>query len=203
MKIPLDILDWTRWIIPNHEQYVGGGGFGDAYKAEWINIPATIGPLPDVVVKVMRVIALSPKDSEKRFKVRYNINHGWWQMPMAAQMLLRELSVWKNLQHENIVPFVGICHVHDQLPALVSLWMENGEQNRSLSLCCNCVNILGCITKYLKENPTADKWGMVLGVAKGVEYLHSESFPFFSEALLRKVDLRPLIVHGDIKGVSG
>lgn len=69
MKIPIDILDWTRFIAPNRRQYLGGGSYGNAYRGEWINIPYKIEHLPEVVVKEMRVVALPLEDAEKRFKV--------------------------------------------------------------------------------------------------------------------------------------
>lgn len=41
--------------------------------------------------------------------------------------------------------------------------------------------VLGCINQYLEKHPEADRWNMVLGVAKGVEYLHSELLIFLAK----------------------
>ena len=42
-------------------------------------------------------------------------------------MLRRELGIWRRLQHDNIVPFLGIAYGFgmDGTMSLVSLWMPN------------------------------------------------------------------------------
>ena len=47
------------------------------------------------------------------------------------QKIRREAYVWIKLSHDHILPFEGIVRVDDfgRLPALVSLWMENGSLN--------------------------------------------------------------------------
>ena len=49
-------------------------------------------------------------------------------------MLRRELGIWRRLNHENIVPFLGIAHGFGMLGAmsLVSLWMPNGSLHHFL-----------------------------------------------------------------------
>lgn len=88
--------------------------------------------------------------------------------------------MWKRLDHPNIVPFKGITL--DPLQ-LVSEWMPGGE-----------------LRNYIKQNPDTSRINLVgsflplphsvspspqlLGIAKGLAYLHSYD-----------------VVHGDLKGV--
>ena len=70
-ELPLDLLDWTRWIVPEYETCVGGGGFGDAWLGEWTGAAKSHKHIPKVVTKVMRVDKVSHKKAAKRYKVRY------------------------------------------------------------------------------------------------------------------------------------
>ena len=44
---------------------------------------------------------------------------------------MRELCIWARLQHENILPLIGMA-VIDGAPVLASEWMENGTMNEYL-----------------------------------------------------------------------
>ncbi|KAF9446239.1 kinase-like protein [Macrolepiota fuliginosa MF-IS2] len=71
----------------------------------------------------------------------------------------KEVILWGQLVHTNIVPFYGIFYLdtsQTQL-CLVSPWMENGN-----------------IVSYLKEHPEAPRKLLVRGVAQGLSYLHDE-----------------------------
>ena len=49
-------------------------------------------------------------------------------------MLRRELGIWRRLDHENVVPFLGIAYgfgMHGTM-SLVSLWMPNESLQRFL-----------------------------------------------------------------------
>jgi len=85
--------------------------------------------------------------------------------------LLRErFQIWLQLRHPNVLPFLGVIREDPRIPTplcMVSPWMENGE-----------------LLPYLRRNPDADKLGIVLGIAKGLEYLHGQD---------------PFILHGDIR----
>jgi hypothetical protein len=68
--LPIETLDWTKWIEINTKKFIGGGGFGDAYMGEWCNVPETLlGVLPEVVVKAMRVRPQDAKNIAKSYKV--------------------------------------------------------------------------------------------------------------------------------------
>ena len=70
LKLPSETLDWTPWITPNRKRLIGGGGFGHAFMGEWKGVPPSLGPMPQVVVKVMKVDLLPSAESRKRYVVR-------------------------------------------------------------------------------------------------------------------------------------
>jgi len=59
----------------------------------------------------------------------------------------------------------------------------------------------GDINYYIKEHPDVDKDVLILGIALGIEFLHSDNL--FFHLCIRHLHLPDShIVHGDIKGVS-
>ncbi|KAK2464987.1 hypothetical protein APHAL10511_003063 [Amanita phalloides] len=78
----------------------------------------------------------------------------------------REASVWHSLKHPNVLEFLGIARNFGPSVALVAPYCANGHA-----------------TKYLDDYPQANRLHLILGVAKGIEYLHSKN-----------------VIHGDIKG---
>ncbi|KAF9255254.1 hypothetical protein L218DRAFT_1036269 [Marasmius fiardii PR-910] len=84
----------------------------------------------------------------------------------------REAIVWQQLDHPNVLPFMGIYYMNEartQL-CLVSPWMEQGN-----------------LVTFLETTPReeVDLYLLVYDVASGLAYLH-----------------RMKVVHGDLKGVS-
>jgi len=75
-----------------------------------------------------------------------------------------------NLTHDNLLPLLGISMNFGPFPALVTSWMING-----------------LLSEYIKSNELweEDKMELVVGVASGVAYLHSNN-----------------IIHSDIRGSS-
>ena len=69
LRLPIETLDWTPWVTPDRNQFIAGGGFGDAYVGRWNNVPESLGEMPQVVVKVMRVDPLPEEPNLKRYKV--------------------------------------------------------------------------------------------------------------------------------------
>lgn len=53
---------------------------------------------------------------------------------MFLQSLRREISLWRNLQHENVQPLYGILWDARELPAMVSPWHQNGDINNYVEL---------------------------------------------------------------------
>ncbi|KAF8324973.1 kinase-like domain-containing protein [Cantharellus anzutake] len=92
------------------------------------------------------------------------------QDTIRHQHLKREMKIWKDLDHENIVQFIGFA-IEDRgaIPeaALVSEWCSNGD-----------------LVQYLHRNPSCNRLALLLDVARGLTYLH---------------DRDPVVVHGDLK----
>ncbi|EEB91723.1 hypothetical protein MPER_09873 [Moniliophthora perniciosa FA553] len=85
---------------------------------------------------------------------------------------LREVIVWRQLKHPNILPCLGLYYL-DNSPermCLVSPWMDNGN-----------------LTDFLKDHPreSVDRILIMYDVANGLSYLHGSK-----------------IIHGDLKGVN-
>ncbi|KAF9027111.1 TKL/TKL-ccin protein kinase [Hymenopellis radicata] len=85
--------------------------------------------------------------------------------PKGKKRFEREIKVWDTLKNENILPFYGICTNIGWNIHMVSPWQENGD-----------------VLAYVKEHPNADKMFLLLGAAKGLEYLHDVG-----------------VVHGNVK----
>ncbi|KZP07774.1 kinase-like protein [Athelia psychrophila] len=87
-----------------------------------------------------------------------------------SSCLRREIVAWKKLQHENIVPLLGIIKDFSPYtcPGLVSPWMKNGN-----------------ITDFqrTKHLTVQTRLQILCDVAAGLEYLHSQE-----------------IIHGDLTG---
>ncbi|KAF8176647.1 kinase-like domain-containing protein [Mycena galopus ATCC 62051] len=84
----------------------------------------------------------------------------------AAKGFGREAVLWRQLSHPNVLPFLGLYYIENRL-CLVSPWMPNGH-----------------IVEFLKNAPPdTDRVSLILDIALGLEYLHSER-----------------VVHGDLKG---
>lgn len=47
-------------------------------------------------------------------------------LTVVRQQLFREIKLWLKLEHENIVPLLGVTDGFSSLPALVSPWFQNG-----------------------------------------------------------------------------
>ncbi|KAF8074574.1 kinase-like domain-containing protein [Lyophyllum atratum] len=82
------------------------------------------------------------------------------QIARVLDRIDREAKVWSKLKHTNITPFLGCCRPRDELPFLVSPWMENRDASY-----------------YRHAHPEADILKMIfvqlMGVASGLEYLHT------------------------------
>ncbi|KAF8835788.1 kinase-like protein, partial [Paxillus ammoniavirescens] len=88
----------------------------------------------------------------------------------AVQRLGREIRVWLNLKHINILPLFGTTMGFGHFPAMVCPWLEDGP-----------------LTSYLErrhDNLTMGERLVLLNdVSVGLQYLHSQS-----------------VVHGDLSG---
>ncbi|KZO98419.1 kinase-like protein [Calocera viscosa TUFC12733] len=80
--------------------------------------------------------------------------------------LRRELSSWSALKHENVLPLLGVVLA----PAAGHLWLISPWMEKSN------------LREYMLQHPEADPLHMLMGVGRGLTYVHSQS-----------------IVHGDLK----
>ncbi|KAI6039737.1 kinase-like domain-containing protein [Pisolithus marmoratus] len=82
---------------------------------------------------------------------------------------LREVHLWSKLQDENILPLFGITTDFDCTVSIVSPWVKNGN----------------ALTYVQDEN--VDPRPLLVGIARGLRYLHTHDPPIF---------------HGDLKGLN-
>lgn len=66
---------------------------------------------------------------------------------MVLQLMDREINVWKDLRHPNIVGFYGACSIHDP-PFMVCEYKANGDA-----------------LKYLRKYPDANRIQLVCPLA--------------------------------------
>ncbi|KAG8794728.1 hypothetical protein FRC12_022243 [Ceratobasidium sp. 428] len=66
----------------------------------------------------------------------------------------RELFIWSNCRHENVLPLLGLAEFRNQL-AIVSRWADHGS-----------------MPSYISRNPGASRYDLSKGIASGLEYLH-------------------------------
>ncbi|KAF4569552.1 hypothetical protein EYR40_008530 [Pleurotus pulmonarius] len=95
----------------------------------------------------------------------------------TAQLIAKEVKVWRNLNHPNVVRFYGLMMgntfpwntffvpVEPQYPAVVCAFCDGGK-----------------VMDYLQKNPEARRLPLVLDAAQGYVYLHKYN-----------------IAHGDVK----
>ncbi|KAG6845132.1 hypothetical protein H0H87_000368 [Tephrocybe sp. NHM501043] len=71
-----------------------------------------------------------------------------------AKVYAREVIVWGQLSHPNILPFYGLSKFRSRI-SFVSPWAENGH-----------------LSDYLARNPDADRILLCWDTAAGIDYLH-------------------------------
>ncbi|KAF8187284.1 kinase-like domain-containing protein [Mycena galopus ATCC 62051] len=109
---------------------VSGGGFSDIYKGE---LDKKI-----VCIKVLRIFTAE------------------LQLDKIYKELAREVLIWKELSHPNVLPLLGInLIVRSPSCCLVSPWMKNGN-----------------VMTFLQMYPDFNKSCLVRNIASGLEYLH-------------------------------
>ncbi|THV04679.1 kinase-like protein [Dendrothele bispora CBS 962.96] len=112
----------------------GYGGYADVFRGV-----LTLGPHRS------RTIAL------KRLRV-----HVYEDRHRVRQLFMREASVWSQLRHPNILPFIA---VYVNLPhelSIASPWMQNGD-----------------IISYISSHASADVQRLALNVVDGLAFMHS------------------------------
>lgn len=79
----------------------------------------------------------------------------------------KDAVAWKTLLHPNVLPLVGVMIYENHL-TVVSEWMENGN-----------------INEFVKQNPGADRFGLLVDVARGLTYIHNRG-----------------VIHGGLKSTN-
>ncbi|KAH6918894.1 hypothetical protein BKA70DRAFT_1089732 [Coprinopsis sp. MPI-PUGE-AT-0042] len=69
----------------------------------------------------------------------------------------REVTVWRQFDHPNIVPLYGVAKIGEHLYS-VSPWMDNGTA-----------------LYYVEDHPNCDRLKMISEIVAGLEYLHSQN----------------------------
>ncbi|KZT26803.1 kinase-like protein [Neolentinus lepideus HHB14362 ss-1] len=155
LPIPDHCPNLSGQIAWDDKAFVGQGGFSNVYRGTWRRPPRDV----PIVIKWMRFNADNSEESISQMK-----------------STLREVNVWCNLRHENILPILGFCKgiapgmPYELAPALVSPFCGNGIIRKYLD-------------GYTGSAELQDiKIHLISGIAKGLHYLHSQG-----------------IVHGDLK----
>ncbi|KAF8842626.1 WD40 repeat-like protein [Paxillus ammoniavirescens] len=141
--------DLTGSVTREGEHPFASGSYGDIYKGTL----SVWGRSIDVAVKAIRT---------------YSANDG--NDAGKKRRLNREIRVWLNLKHINVLPLFGTTMDFGQFPAMVCPWLEDGP-----------------LTSYLERRndslTTVERLVLVADVAVGLQYLHSQT-----------------VVHGDLSG---
>ncbi|KAF8216912.1 hypothetical protein K438DRAFT_1798017 [Mycena galopus ATCC 62051] len=82
---------------------------------------------------------------------------GSGQQEVMLRRLKREVDVWSQLKHKNILPFIGVCEDLAPLPVLISPFYKFGH-----------------IGKYLRKHPKVNRAKLSLGVGSGLQFLHDK-----------------------------
>jgi len=110
---------------------IDGGGFGDVWKGH--------------LLLETRLVAI---------KVPRAINRA--HLHKLNRRLAREVAAWATLNHEHVLPLLGVVILLDQPLLLVSPWMENGN-----------------LSQYMKTHPDADVLHLLMGVGRGLAHIHA------------------------------
>ncbi|KAJ3742898.1 TKL/TKL-ccin protein kinase [Lentinula detonsa] len=147
------VMDFTGQISLLGGSAVAGGGYSDVWKATLNSRKDGHGQELKVAVKVIRS-HYGSSENESILKRR----------------LARELDVWKQLKHPNILPLYGVTSGFGPYDAMVCPWMENGSVSRYME-------------KWGDILSMTDRLQLLCEVAEGLRYLHRHG-----------------IVHGDLTG---
>ncbi|KAF8552984.1 hypothetical protein OG21DRAFT_1604384 [Imleria badia] len=141
--------DLTNQVIRDGHDPVASGGFADIYRG----MLQENGESVKVAIKSIKTYSSEDGDFAKKQK-----------------RLRREIKVWLNLRHVNVLPLLGTAMGFGRFPAMVCPWVENGP-----------------LTSYLEDRQDSlsviEILGLLNNVASGLQYLHSRS-----------------VVHGDLSG---
>ncbi|KIK92334.1 hypothetical protein PAXRUDRAFT_147572 [Paxillus rubicundulus Ve08.2h10] len=134
--------DLTGHVGRGGEDPITSGSYGDIYR----------GTLR-VAVKAIRTYSANDDDHAHKQK-----------------RLRREIRVWLNLDHINVLPLFGTTMGFGRFPAMVCPWLEDGT-------------LLSYLERWDHSLTTGQRLVLLGDIAAGLQYLHSQS-----------------VVHGDLSG---
>jgi serine/threonine protein kinase len=188
-------------VVKTENEASLGGGFSDVFKGE---LREASGPVcvsagqnclifqllilrDQVAIKVLRGRSTEKNCIEKARRVCHYSSTSLILPELSFQRFNRESRLWHQLEHPNILPFLGISFGFGSFPALVSPLCKSGNAVDYLSTnpLANRLDIVRYSSSY-GVNSSLKRYldSQVIGIARGVEYLHDKD-----------------IVHGDLKGV--
>ncbi|KIN98588.1 hypothetical protein M404DRAFT_157433, partial [Pisolithus tinctorius Marx 270] len=91
----------------------------------------------------------------------------------STQHTLNEIYIWSQLQHENIIPLLGITTNFGHTVSMVTEWMEQGNAHQYVR------------DVAVDPRPLVHQLVQLLDIAQELNYLHSH---------------HSVIIHGDLKG---
>ncbi|KAJ7737339.1 TKL/TKL-ccin protein kinase [Mycena metata] len=113
---------------------IAGGGNANIYRG---TLKRSDGRRTPVAIKLLRLIGDSSRNE------------------VTLRRMDREVRVWSQIAHPNLLPFLGVCNDLAQWPVLVSPFYEFGN-----------------VGDYLTKFPEVDRNALTVGAASGLEYLH-------------------------------
>ncbi|KAG8742781.1 hypothetical protein FRC11_014138 [Ceratobasidium sp. 423] len=119
---------------------INNGGYGDIWSARHIDGR-------QIAIKTLRLHGdLATFDRPKLEKASEQV----------AKQTIKELSVWRKLDHPNVLKLLGICTLgRSKEIGMVSEWMPNGNVN-----------------EYVLNHKEADRIKLITDVVTGLAYLH-------------------------------
>lgn len=149
------VVDLTNRVKTTSSGPVAHGGLSDIYKGVRYGSGSGEEEGDETILVAIKVLRILSIKDRDDARARKRLN--------------REVYVWHRLEHPNVVKLFGTSYHMGGRPAMVMRWYENGSAAEYLS----------------RKNPAADRVALILDVARGLAYLHTN---------------KPPIVHGDLKG---
>ncbi|KZV83747.1 kinase-like protein [Exidia glandulosa HHB12029] len=147
-------LDITPYVTHVSQKPHGFGGLANVHTAMWF-MPHHERP-QKVAVKFLRCASVPDERVIKRLR--------------------KEIGVWRRLEHANVQQLSGLRWSNSGLPAMVSIWHDNGDIN----------SYIAKIKPHLSARTLDEtKMDLFADVARGLEYLHRNG-----------------VIHADIKGAN-
>ncbi|KAG2144100.1 kinase-like domain-containing protein [Suillus bovinus] len=112
--------DLTNSVKRLNNVHQNSGGFANVHRCK-LDLRGT-GAVQQVVFRYQ----YPSKSTSVDVAVKEIILKGDADMLTIINRLFREIKLWLELEHENIVPLWGVADDFGSLPALISPWLENG-----------------------------------------------------------------------------